>query len=189
VWHVERQQHGSESGYGPGRRDELLERVIRSATARTPMKSSRGFSLIELMTAVVVLAVLGVIALPSYRTFVLTQRVRQASYDLMSSLMLARSEAIKRNANVTIVRAAGGWSQGWVVSAGGAPIRTQDPYVSVIAISNSPTMTTITYSNEGRLVGGSTDFTIAPTDGSAQVAPRCVRIQLGGMPASKIGGC
>ena len=153
------------------------------------MKSSRGFSLIEVMTAVVVLAILGVIAVPSYRTFVLTQRVRQASYDLMSSLMFARSEAIKRNASVNVTQAAGGWTQGWVVSVGGASIRTQDAYSSAVAISNSPALGTITYSSDGRLSGGSTDFTIVPADGTVQVAPRCVRIQLGGMPTSKIGGC
>ncbi len=152
------------------------------------MKSLRGFSLIEVMTAVVVLAVLGVIAVPSYRSFVVTQRVRQASYDLMSSLMFARSEAIKRNASVRIV-SAGGWSQGWVVSVGGASIRRQDPYASVITISNSPSLSSITYSNDGRLSGGSTDFTIASTDVGAPVAPRCVHIQLGGMPSSKVGGC
>lgn len=153
------------------------------------MKSSRGFSLIEVMTAVVVLAILGVIAVPSYRTFVLTQRVRQASYDLMSSLMFARSEAIKRNANVSIVQAPGGWTRGWVVSVGGASLRTQDAYASAITISNSPALGTITYSNDGRLSGGATDFTIAPSDGGVQIAPRCVHIRLGGMPTSKVGGC
>lgn len=153
------------------------------------MKSRRGFSLIEVMTAVVVLAILGLIAVPSYRNFVVTQRARQASYDLMASLMFARSEAIKRNASVSIVSAAGGWSRGWVVSAGGASLRTQDPYASAVTISNSPALASITYSNDGRLSGGSTDFTIASTDAAVQVAPRCVHIQLGGMPTSKVGGC
>ncbi len=161
----------------------VSERVLNA------MKSPRGFSLIEVMTAVVVLAILGLVAVPSYRNFVVTQRVRTASYELMTSLMLARSEAIKRNASVSVVSAAGGWSGGWVVSAGGAVIRTQDPYANVVAISNSPALASITYSNDGRLSGGSTDFTIVSTDASARVGPRCVHIQLGGMPTSKMGGC
>ena len=153
------------------------------------MKSCRGFSLIELMTAVAVLAILGVIAVPSYRSFVLNQRVREASYDLMSTLMFARSEAIKRNASVSIARVSSDWSRGWVVSAGGASLRTQDAYSNVIAISNSPALGAITYSNDGRVAGAIADFTVAPAGGGADVTPRCIHIQLGGMPTSKMGAC
>src|SRR5260370_42173565 len=89
------------------------------------MKASLGFSLIELVTALTVLAILATVALPSYQNFVLTQRVRGASYDLMTSLVFARSEAIKRNASVSMTQAAGGWAQGWTVSAGAFTLHTQ----------------------------------------------------------------
>lgn len=158
---------------------------------RTPSASRRegGFSLVELMTAITVVAILGAIALPSYRQFVLTQRLRQASYDLMSSLMFARSEAIKRNAAVSVTQAAGGWTHGWVVSMGTTALLTQDAYASAISITDAPALTAITYSNDGRLSGGSADFTISPADTSLQITPRCVHIQLGGMPAARLGGC
>ncbi len=148
-----------------------------------------GFSLVELMTVIAVVAILGTVALPSYRQFVLTQRLRQASYDLMSSLMLARSEAIKRNAAVSMTQAAGGWTRGWVVATGATSLVTQDPYESTISITDSPALTAITYSNDGRLSGGSADFTITSADTSLHIAPRCVHIQLGGMPTSRLGGC
>ncbi len=153
------------------------------------MRASPGFTLIELLTALVVLAILATVALPSYQNFVLTQRVRGASYDLMTSLVLARSEAIKRNANVSITQAAGGWTQGWTVSAGALTLRTQDPYGGSVSIANSASLTTITYSNDGRLATPTTDFTVAPADISAQVQTRCLSIKLGGMPSSKIGSC
>ena len=153
------------------------------------MKASLGFTLIELLTALVVLAILATVALPSYQNFVLTQRVRGASYDLMTSLVFARSEAIKRNANVSMTQAAGGWTQGWTVSAGALTLRTQDPYGGSVSIANSASLTTITYSNDGRLATPTTDFTVAPADGSAQVQTRCLSIKLGGMPSSKIGSC
>ncbi len=153
------------------------------------MKASLGFTLIELLTALVVLAILATVALPSYQNFVLTQRVRGASYDLMTSLVFARSEAIKRNANVSMTQAAGGWTQGWTVSAGALTLRTQDPYGGSVSIANSASLTTITYSNDGRLATPTTDFTVAPADSSAQVQTRCLSIKLGGMPSSKIGSC
>ena len=153
------------------------------------MKASLGFTLIELLTALVVLAILATVALPSYQNYVLTQRLRGASYDLMTSLLFARSEAIKRNANVSMTQAAGGWTQGWTVSAGALTLRTQDPYGGSVSIANSASLTTITYSNDGRLATPTTDFTVAPADISAQVQTRCLSIKLGGMPSSKIGSC
>jgi len=151
------------------------------------MKASLGFTLIELMTALIVLAILATVALPSYQSFVLTQSVRGASYDLMTSLVFARSEAIKRNASVSITQAAGGWAQGWTVSTGAATLRTQDPYGGSVNITNSASLATITYSNDGRLAGLASDFAIAAAGGSVQT--RCVSIKLGGMPSSKTGSC
>jgi len=153
------------------------------------MKASLGFSLIELVTALTVLAILATVALPGYQSFVLTQRVRGASYDLMTSLVFARSEAIKRNASVSMTQAAGGWAQGWAVSVGALTLRTQDPYGGSVSITNSASVTTITYSNDGRLAGLATDFTIAAAGGSSQVQTRCLSIKLGGMPSSKMGSC
>ena len=131
------------------------------------MKTSSGFTLIELMTVIVVFAILATVATPSYRVFIETQAVRGASYDLMTSLVYARSEAIKRNAIVSVNQAAGGWTRGWTVSAGAATLRTQDPFLAGVTVTNSASLATITYANDGRLSGATGDFTIASTDGAA----------------------
>ncbi|HJW01959.1 MAG TPA: GspH/FimT family pseudopilin, partial [Azospira sp.] len=71
---------------------------------------SKGFSLIELMVTLSVLAIVLVIAAPSFGNFVLSQRVKTASFDVVASLSFARSEAIKQNGNVTIAPTGGSWA-------------------------------------------------------------------------------
>lgn len=153
------------------------------------MKTSQGFTLIELLVTLTVLAVLLTVAVGSYRSFVVTQRVKGASYDLMTALIFARSEATKRNASVSVVRSAAGWSGGWTVAAGTAVLRTQNPYQNGVAITDSAGLSTLTYANDGRLSSATTNFTIAPSGTSSTATPRCISIKLGGMPVARSGSC
>ena len=56
----------------------------------------RGFTLIELMIAVAVIAIIIVIAAPSFRDMVLMQRLRSITAQLMTDLQFARNEAVSR---------------------------------------------------------------------------------------------
>jgi len=70
------------------------------------MKEDRqgGFTLIELMFTVVVLAVLLGIGIPSFREFTQGSRMATAANNLLADFNYARSEAIKRRQPVTICR-------------------------------------------------------------------------------------
>ena len=92
----------------------------------SPVRSSSsegGFTLIELMVALTILAVLTVVAAPSFNDALLSNRLAGYANNFNASAQLARSEAIKRNATVLICRSSDGtscastgtWQQGWIV--------------------------------------------------------------------------
>lgn len=71
--------------------------------------SGKGFTLIELMIAVAIVGILAAIAMPSFTYTIQNNRVKTAATDMHLSLLLARSEAIKRNDDVVLATATGGW--------------------------------------------------------------------------------
>ena len=87
--------------------------------------SARGFTLVELMVAVLVLAVLVTLAVPSFNNAALSGKLGGFANDLVAGAQLARSEAIKRNVNVTLCASedgetcgtTAGWEVGWIVIA------------------------------------------------------------------------
>lgn len=93
----------------------------------TPLSVQEGFTAIELMVTVSIVAVLMAIAAPSFTTLIESWRVRQATEQLQSTLSYARSEAIKRSGLVAIQKlpnhtngctsASGNrdWDCGWIV--------------------------------------------------------------------------
>lgn len=85
--------------------------------------TQHGFTLIEAMVSIAVMLVLMAIAVPSFKDASLGSQLRSSANDLVASAHLARSEAIKRNAVVTMCMSSdgescatsGGWEQGWIV--------------------------------------------------------------------------
>jgi type IV fimbrial biogenesis protein FimT len=61
-----------------------------------------GFTMIELMVTLTVAGVLTALALPNLRPFVQNSRLTSASNDLLRSLYIARTEAVKRQVNVAV---------------------------------------------------------------------------------------
>ena len=149
------------------------------------MRAARGFTLAELLIVVTLLAVLLAAGAPSFAEFMRNQRVKTASFELFSTLVVARSEALARNASVTVAPAGGTWSNGWTITEpGGTVIREQEalPDVSITGPAS------VVYSGSGRLSAG-----VAPqfqlTAAGATVVSRCISIDLSGRPVSKAATC
>lgn len=156
---------------------------ISSGTRAKRRAAASGFTLVELMVTIAIAGILAGLALPAFNSFVLGQRVKTASFELFSSLALARSEAIKRNANVSVSPASGGWQNGWTVSTSGTTLNRQAAF-SGLTITGA---TGITYNQYGRLSATATPFTISTSD--SNVTARCISIDLSGRPNSKTGSC
>lgn len=65
-----------------------------------PLSGMAGFTLIELMVTIAVAAILLAVAVPSFRHLIISNRLTTAANEVVTALTVARSESIKRNANV-----------------------------------------------------------------------------------------
>jgi type IV fimbrial biogenesis protein FimT len=144
-----------------------------------------GFTVIELMITVVILAVLIAIGAPAFNELVLSTRIKNAASDIYGSLIYARSEAIKRGTNVTVTPAGGLWINGWQVAAGAIALKNQDAFskLKIECPTGTDCAQTVTYRRDGRLSGAVTltfvvDETSPPTP--RRVAMRCVTVGVSG---------
>lgn len=149
------------------------------------MRMHRGFTLIELMLVTVVLVVLLAVGIPGFSSIIRAQRIKSASFDLYSALVLARSEAITRNTTVTIAPAGGSWGSGWTVTESGGTVLRQDEGMANVAISGPDS---VVYRGSGRLDGAAfPQFELSAAGETYQ--KRCIRIDLSGRPYTKAEPC
>jgi len=148
-------------------------------------------TLVELLTVLSIVAILATIAMPSLSDAMATQRLRAAGTDLMSSLLLARSEAIKRNAQVAVApQSAGAWTSGWRVAtvAADEQVDKKDSLGNRVAVTLAPA--SIVYGRNGRLTGvAAVQVEFRDADGRPGVDARCVSIDPSGLPKLSSGGC
>lgn len=85
------------------------------------LKQQAGFTLVELIVTIAVLAILLAVAVPSFISSLETNRISSFLQEASGAVRYTRSEAIKRNGVVTICASSdqatctGTWNQGWII--------------------------------------------------------------------------
>ena len=144
-----------------------------------------GFTIVEAMIVVAILAILAGMAAPSFTGLVVAQQLKSAGYDLSSSLTLARSEALTRNVNVALAPVNGDWANGWTITAeGGTVLRRQNAY-SRIAVAGPAG---VNFNGDGRPDSTATPFAVTAADANT-TSYRCVRLRANGRPTLAAGAC
>jgi len=171
-----------------------------------------GFTIIELLITLTLVAILIALAAPSMREAMMSIRITSHTNDLMGDLAIARSEAVKRNVRMVLCASIDGatcadganWNQGWIVfpdvdadgaQDGGVP--EEETLKSHAALKGEPTIglscvgaanKRITYRPTGMSSAASAVFTICDSRTTTN-AGRTITINQTGRVVSARGTC
>ena len=180
--------------------------VHHPVPARRPAQTARhalGFTAIELLIVITILAVLTAMAVPSFGPMIERWRTNQAVNNITSTSYVARSEAIKRGGRVSVRKIANGtdgcsfastnqeWSCGWIIFVdtdddgnldAGEEILQTFPMPTSVDIMNSNNLASLRFDRWGRANDmNAVGFAIVPRAGGvASPAATAVCVSSGG---------
>ena len=168
----------------------------------------RGFTIIELMMTLLVLALLISVAVPSFGTFINNNRITSQANNFHAAVLFARSEAVKRNRNVVICwsgnpaaaspcgNSGTGWTDGWVMYAdedqdgafdANELIRSHDGVTGGGTMSGG--LASISYSGDGRISSSAATFKFCDASNNDSYTRELTFSALGNPRVTKSGTC
>jgi type IV fimbrial biogenesis protein FimT len=145
------------------------------------IRSAAGFTLIELLVVLSIAVILVLVAAPSFSYLIANRSAKSAASELLSSLQRARSEAIARNANVTLSPISGSWQNGWQVLGPTSTVLDTRPLVKGATVTGP---TSVVYRSSGRITATTAPSFLFTATGADNVY-QCVSVDLTGRPYMK----
>ncbi|WP_020410263.1 GspH/FimT family pseudopilin [Hahella ganghwensis] len=147
----------------------------------------KGFTLVELMVTIVVLALVLTVGVPSFQSMIVSNSVTADRDILFNALIYARGEAVNRGEMVTVCKSSDladcstttSWGNGWIVfidedddgsvDTGETILRVGEALDASVSASTSPSVDRVTFTSRGQLSGSSTatTFTFSHSSGTS----------------------
>ena len=165
--------------------------MVLVAKSKVLGMTARGFTLIELMIALSIFALLAFLALPIYSSFMGNSQIRNAAENSLTGVRLAQAAAIKGNSRAKFVIDANAWSvYAWNDEIADFAVTPTQSYLFAEGAShttNAPTpagATMVTFDGLGRIVTNA-DATASLTriefTNPSVANPRKLRIMISGI--------
>lgn len=134
---------------------------VRARASRSSVQ--RGFTLIEMVVAIIVAGILLAIAIPNMRSFMQRDRVAAQANGLLADLQYARGQAVTTHSYVSLCALTvangttcdtsdGNFNQGWMIFTTATPGAAYNSTTStILRVQEAPTTTTVEFSSSGIL--------------------------------------
>lgn len=158
------------------------------------LRRSKGFTLVELMVTIAVVAILGTIAYPSFQSTIRSNRVAASQNELLGVLNLARSDAVRNNRGGGVCGSSsgtscdGGWATGIMAFAdsnGDGAFQNTETVLRYFAVTNGLTVSgpdaLIAFDARGRRRAGADQVvTIQPAQCGSGTLRRAITVNASG---------
>ncbi|MFT5532106.1 MAG: type IV fimbrial biogenesis protein FimT [Burkholderiaceae bacterium] len=119
-----------------------MDAIAGDSLCRAVSQSRRyglgGYTLVELMVVLVILAIILALAVPGFAELIQRQKISATTADLLAAIRLTRAEAIRRGQRVDLIPVDGiDWASGWTIFIDGNSNRQVDAGETIIFVHDT----------------------------------------------------